>query len=285
MRNPATSKEQQIEIGKEIIKKFTSPHEYSDFEKVMEVINGCIDSLFSTEHLFLKIICLIIFVTALVVIFSIISNRKNVVESFFRRLRVHIFGYDISLNKEEFINEQMDRFHKKSANYIDEIHVINNEEILYKFKEKPQAIKEVSYLLYLLPGAFSIILFMVTNDFLYGYITGRGVPIKATLLFLSVTGLTKIIVAMFPKQLKSCRAWAISENYFIQMKDGLVELELTRDYIFYIEFTGYEIVFDLNAMSNIAELDSGRDDRLVIEDIENPEEAYRIIKEWFEYKK
>ena len=250
-------------------------------EVIFKIIDGIKESLFSTDHLFLKIIVLLILVATFILIFINMNNKKNIVESFWRRLKIKIFGYDINLNKDKFIEEQQDRFHKKSANYIDEIYQINGEEILYRFKEKPQMIKELSYFTYLLPGLVIVPLITMINGMIYSRATTWIFTVKMTVLFIIIAVISKFVVSLFPRQLKSCRSWAVSDNYFIQVQDGLVEIELKREDIFYIDFTGHEIIFDLNGINSIALEDSGRDDRLVIEDVEDIKTAYTVIKEWF----
>ena len=252
-----------------------------NFREVMfKTIDGIKEELFSSEHLFLKFIIVLILIACIVIIFFNLNKQKNIFKSFSRRLKIHLFGYDINLNKDEFIQEQKDRLYMKSADYIDDMYQINGEEILYRFKEKPKAIKELSYFTYVLPGLIIVPLIITANTLAYTRADSWIYAMKMTFLFVLITVISKFIISLFPRQLKSCRSWAISDNYFIQVQDGLVEIELKREDVFYIDFTGHEIIFDLNGINSIALEDSGRDDRLVIEDVEDIETAYAVIKEW-----
>lgn len=259
---------------------YTSSSRPNFRQAIFKLIDGIKEELFSPEHLFLKFFILLIIIACAVIIFFNLNNQKNIIESFFRRLKIHIFGYDINLNKDEFIQEQKNRLYMKSADYIDDMYQINGEEILYRFKEKPKAIKELSYLTYILPGLIIVPLIITANTLAYTRANNWIYAMKMTLLFIIITVISKFIISLFPRQLKSCRSWAVSDNYFIQVQDGLVEIELKREDIFYIDFTGHEIIFDLNGINSIALEDSGRDDRLVIEDVEDIKTAYAVIKEW-----
>lgn len=234
------------------------------------------------------ILFLVIAITIIGIAIIIYVNYKNdktlLAESLFSRLKVYLFGYNITLNPKKFVDDQIDRFEAKSADYIDEIYWIKDEEITHRFKERPKAIKEIPVTLMWIPGFIGVTCVALFQDILFFSRNNWKSAIIFTLIIMVTIIAWQLLKSLFPSTLKSCRSWAISSNYFVQIQDSLVEIELRKDHIFYIDFNGQEIIFDLDCASQIASEDSGRDDRLVLEDLDDPEETYKILKEWFEDK-
>ena len=267
------------EYAEKIDEQTISYHINKMFETAMKVLSDPHNRLM----LFL-IISVIIIGISLIVYVHYKNNKTLLAESLFNRLKVSLFGYNITLNPKKIIDEQIDRFEAKSADYIDEIYWIKDEEITHRFKERPKAIKEVPVTLMWIPGFIGVSCIALFQDILFFSRNNWKSAIILTLIITVTIIAWQLLKSLFPSTLKSCRSWAISSNYFIQVQDSLVEIELRKDHIFYIDFNGQEIIFDLDCSSIIASEDSGRDDRLVLEDLNDPEETYKILKEWFEDK-
>ena len=245
-----------------------------------------VNKMLTPEKIIITILIIIVVVFGLLALYKINSGEKkaNIKDWLISKTKVYIFGYKATLNVNEFINEQKERLEQMSADYIDNIYDINGESITHRFKERAKAKKEIpvalrwipGFLLFSFIGLIPTVILSKTYNWISIFLFG--------ILYIVIDIVVMIIKSMFPQTLKSCRGWAISENYFIQVLDGLVQIELPKSHIFYVAFNGSEVILDLDCACPVAAEYSGRDDRLVLEDLDNPEEVYNILNEWVKSK-
>lgn len=180
----------------------------------------------------------------------------------------------------------------KKAEYIENIYEINGEEILYRFKEKTNVGKEVWALIVVLPLAVVYVFMQFGRLFLdmSEWITAgdSNESFLKTALFIGLAFCVisfsgPIIKAVRSKDTKSHKSWAISRNYFIQVYEGVIELEINKKDINYFDFNGYEIIVDLNPnINNYLSENEDDKDKIIMEDVLDVEKSYKILQAWAE---
>jgi len=193
----------------------------------------------------------------------------------------------LGTDKEE--NDKSYEKYIKKAEYIESIYDINREEVLYRFKEKTNVGKSMWGLIIGLPAAI-IYVFMHFNYLIstVADYTSDGSD-KDFVLRIIIFGLMLCAILFIPvfinaaraKDTKSHKSWAISENYFIQVYEGVIELEINKKDIKFVDFNGYEIIIDLlpTVDNYLAEVGSDKD-KIIMEDVTNAEQAYKILEAW-----
>lgn len=186
-------------------------------------------------------------------------------------------------------NDKSYKKYIKKAEYIESIYDINGEEVLYRFKEKTNVGKLMWGLIIAVPSA---IIYVFTH-FSHWISTAADYTSDASgkdyVLKLIIWGLVLCTIFIIPafvnaaraKDTKSHKSWAISENYFIQVYEGVIELEINKKDIKFVDFNGYEIIVDLlpTVDNYLAEEECDRD-KIIMENVTDAEEVYKILEAW-----
>jgi len=200
-----------------------------------------------------------------------------------------IIAEDESIDREKAYNK-----HTMSADFIDDMIDIEGEPIIYRFKEATNAGKEVvnGISIYISMFVTAIILFFpIILDMMFPLVY-QGVNVSVmnafNLIILIAFGfvLVDLIKRLNSKNTKHHYSWAISENYFIQVLAGTVDIGFDKKDIWHVENTGTELIFSLNIRNPIitnssSELyDRWDEDKFVMEDVINIDEVYDILRDW-----
>lgn len=222
-------------------------------------------------------------------------NSTNVIED------IVMFTKD---DIQDSIEAKKDSIRKARSDYIENIHDINGEQIIFRIQQKLDHAKET---LDYLPMAIGCLV-IAAIAFAMGLVTARFkwdiAPytfIGACIAFFIVFIAPPIVKRLFFSHNAKHKSWAFSENYFVEVFDGNKEFIVEKNNIQYLEFTGYEIVLTLDdpfrfysgGATYIGKFyrqigltkDENLVNKLVLEDVINLEESYKKIKEWYEKDK
>lgn len=202
------------------------------------------------------------------------------------------------------INKRKDSVQKAKSDYIENIHDINGEPIIFRIQQKLDTAKET---LEILPMAMAWIIISVVVFAMGVFVTrfkpGIGFPafVGAVVAFFIVFVLPPIMKRILLTKNAKHKSWAFSENYFVEVFDGNMEFIVEKDNIEYLEFNGYEIILTLddpfryyiegaNYLHKFYQdiglvKDENLVNKLVLEDVINLEESYKKMKEWYEKDK
>lgn len=200
-----------------------------------------------------------------------------------------IIAEDESIDREKAYNK-----HTMSADFIDDMIDIEGEPIIYRFKEATNAGKEVingfsiyisifvASIIFMSPIVVDVVLLFVYNE---ANMSSMNV---LTLVLLIAFGfvLVDLINRLNSKNTKHHYSWAISENYFIQVLDGMVDIGFDKKDIWHVENTGTELIFSLNVRNPIITNSSNElydhwdEDKFVMEDVIDIDDVFDVLRDW-----
>ena len=97
-------------------------------------------------------------------------------------------------------------------------------------------------------------------------------------------GVVHFIVKTFDrirsKDTKNHYSWAISENYFIQVLYGMVDIGFHKKDIIRIVNTGYEIILELSVKNPRNLNGKGNEYKIIMEDVEDIDDVFDILRDW-----
>ena len=276
-----------------------------DYEKIMGKSSNMAQSL-------CIIVLIILLVSAVIICYKILKEKtqKNMIRNQSDIDYVNCDNFDNRIDDAEnlleiggvFVDIVTDKLESKvreweynketmKANFIDNMIDIENEPILYRFKENTNTIKEV-LVGFPIIAVWILMTFLLLIEFiLFVYLDEDEILsiilyciIHYGIILFVIIGGIYFIVKTFDrirsKDTKNHYSWAISENYFIQVLYGMVDVGFHKKDIIRIENTGYEIILELSVKNPRNLNGKGNEYKIIMEDVEDIDDVFDILRDW-----